>query len=472
MDSTPKLDSITENAVMNLLANSNPIEPGKQGFLGTPMIPKKTEGSKPDTKAKHGADGKTVSSITSMLGGVPKKNDKLVENGGTYTWIENTINSALVSAGIPEENWSGVKDTVYTLLMAGRLGDGTVSDMTAEAIAKIVNELSGKASTEISPIAKPLSRSPINAEAPVMPDVIPGEEVGTPDVDFEMPDSDEDDVKDLEFEPDSRPGKDISDDEGAFETQNFVEPTEDDEFSPQDISDEEDSEEPEIDTPEDDVSDGLPMELPSDEELKGFDLDDLEDPTEDLDGIIDKLDAGEFDDDKSDDKKEDEDEEDDDEKEDDKKDDKKSKKESVELNELKIADKYKDVGTGDSTLKCAICGKLIIMGGPYADSYEVLYDGNYIAHSSCIKAEKEKIPYGGKRWGESLTERNRDGTGPEGKGPLTGRGSCGGKGTLAQRRKRLKKRQWFKGVKGESISPEMDELIEQVIDEVMKEQEK
>lgn len=66
-----------------------------------------------------------------------------LKEGDVKDWISSKVNAALISLGVPQEKWDAMEDAVFSSALSGKLGDGTPSDATAQAIASMVTELIG-----------------------------------------------------------------------------------------------------------------------------------------------------------------------------------------------------------------------------------------------------------------------------------------------------------------------------------------
>ncbi len=210
MNKDIKLDEVTESAVSNILSGKSVASDGG-----------------PSKQVKALLDEKTIDALTSILGRSKKEESvsqkSIVEQTGTFKWLEATISNALVSMKVPQTDWDSIKDAIFSSALAGKLGDGSVSDETAQAIIDIVTQLS-KPSAVAVPTAQP------------EPEVVSGEDVGV--------------GGDVEFETD-------------------VEPVEEPSEEPEDLGGMEE-----------------PLEEPEDLGDEGFGFDDLEEPGDALDDFL------------------------------------------------------------------------------------------------------------------------------------------------------------------------------------------
>ena len=76
-------------------------------------------------------------------------------------WISSKISGALVSLQVPQEQYASIEDAVYSAALSGKLGDGTPSDKTAQAIASMVTELAG---TQAAPTPTPVQTATVGQE--------------------------------------------------------------------------------------------------------------------------------------------------------------------------------------------------------------------------------------------------------------------------------------------------------------------
>ena len=163
-----KLDEGTQNMLSNLFSKAPPSGEEKKDQIGH------SESRVARAAKKFSMDEASVVAVGSILGAGRKE----IKEGDVKAWITSKISTAFAGMDIPEDKWSSVEDAVYSAMLAGKLGDGTPSVATAQAINDLVSEFGAmNGEYEVT-----------SAEIPEPPtEVIDGDDVGLKDFDIEFP---------------------------------------------------------------------------------------------------------------------------------------------------------------------------------------------------------------------------------------------------------------------------------------------